>query len=82
MTVGIINELQEKCSIIFFVIYGLYTMLFLPTNFIIPKHGCPCGYFGSDSRRGKCSPSQIAPYLSRSPGFWWTGLIFISMYPR
>jgi len=29
---------------------------------------CPCGYFGSDARRCKCSPGQIRRYLSKVSG--------------
>lgn len=29
---------------------------------------CPCGYFGSDSRRCKCTPGQIERYLSKISG--------------
>jgi magnesium chelatase family protein len=30
--------------------------------------GCPCGYFGTDSRRCKCTPNQIERYLSKISG--------------
>lgn len=30
--------------------------------------GCPCGYYGSDARRCKCTPNQIERYLSRISG--------------
>jgi magnesium chelatase family protein len=29
---------------------------------------CPCGYFGTDSRRCKCTPNQIERYLSKISG--------------
>ncbi|MDD5458972.1 MAG: YifB family Mg chelatase-like AAA ATPase [Phycisphaerae bacterium] len=29
---------------------------------------CPCGYYGSDHRRCKCSPSQVEKYLSKISG--------------
>jgi magnesium chelatase family protein len=29
---------------------------------------CPCGYFGSDSRKCKCTPNQITRYLSKVSG--------------
>jgi len=29
---------------------------------------CPCGYFGSDFRRCKCSPGQVERYLSKISG--------------
>ncbi len=29
---------------------------------------CPCGYFGTDSRRCKCTPRQIERYLSKISG--------------
>jgi magnesium chelatase family protein len=29
---------------------------------------CPCGYFGTDSRRCKCTPGQIERYLSKISG--------------
>jgi magnesium chelatase family protein len=29
---------------------------------------CPCGYFGSDHRRCKCSPGQIERYLAKISG--------------
>jgi magnesium chelatase family protein len=29
---------------------------------------CPCGYFGSDNRRCKCTPGQIERYLSKISG--------------
>jgi magnesium chelatase family protein len=29
---------------------------------------CPCGYFGSDSRKCKCTPNQIERYLSKISG--------------
>ncbi len=29
---------------------------------------CPCGYYGSDARRCRCSPGQIERYLSRISG--------------
>jgi magnesium chelatase family protein len=29
---------------------------------------CPCGYFGSDTRRCKCTPGQIARYLAKVSG--------------
>jgi magnesium chelatase family protein len=29
---------------------------------------CPCGYFGSDSKRCKCTPGQVERYLSKISG--------------
>jgi magnesium chelatase family protein len=29
---------------------------------------CPCGYFGSDARRCKCTPGQIERYVSKISG--------------
>jgi len=29
---------------------------------------CPCGYFGSDTRRCKCTPGQVERYLSKISG--------------
>jgi len=29
---------------------------------------CPCGYFGTDARRCKCTPGQIERYLSKISG--------------
>jgi magnesium chelatase family protein len=29
---------------------------------------CPCGYFGTDSRRCRCTPGQIERYLSKISG--------------
>ncbi|MHC4474688.1 MAG: magnesium chelatase subunit ChlI family protein [Planctomycetota bacterium] len=31
-------------------------------------HGCPCGYFGTASRRCKCTPGQVERYLSKVSG--------------
>jgi magnesium chelatase family protein len=35
---------------------------------IAAMNPCPCGYFGSDNRRCKCTPRQIERYLSRISG--------------
>lgn len=41
-----------------------------PARFMLvaAMNPCPCGYFGSDIRRCKCSPGQIARYLSKVSG--------------
>ena len=36
--------------------------------FIIRTHGCPCGYFGVNARRCKCTPNQVERYLSKISG--------------
>ena len=35
---------------------------------IAAMNPCPCGYFGSDARRCRCSPGQIERYLSKISG--------------
>jgi magnesium chelatase family protein len=41
-----------------------------PARFMLvaAMNPCPCGYFGSDSRRCKCTPGKIARYLSKVSG--------------
>lgn len=41
-----------------------------PARFILiaAMNPCPCGYFGSDHRRCKCSPGQIERYLAKISG--------------
>ena len=36
--------------------------------FIIRTHGCPCGYFGAEQKRCKCTPNQIERYISKISG--------------
>ncbi|MCH8118337.1 MAG: YifB family Mg chelatase-like AAA ATPase [Planctomycetes bacterium] len=41
-----------------------------PAQFMLvaAMNPCPCGYFGSDARRCKCTPGQIGRYLSKVSG--------------
>ena len=41
-----------------------------PAEFMLvaAMNPCPCGYFGSDARRCKCTPGQIRRYLSKVSG--------------
>ncbi len=41
-----------------------------PAQFMLvaAMNPCPCGYFGSEARRCKCTPNQIARYLSKISG--------------
>lgn len=41
-----------------------------PAQFMLvaAMNPCPCGYFGTDARRCKCTPRQIERYLSRISG--------------
>jgi magnesium chelatase family protein len=41
-----------------------------PARFMLvaAMNPCPCGYFGSDSRKCKCSPNQVIKYLSKVSG--------------
>ena len=41
-----------------------------PARFMLvaAMNPCPCGYFGSDARRCKCTPGQIGRYLSKVSG--------------
>jgi magnesium chelatase family protein len=41
-----------------------------PAEFMLvaAMNPCPCGYFGSDNRRCKCTPGQIERYLSKISG--------------
>jgi len=41
-----------------------------PAQFMLvaAMNPCPCGYFGSDARRCKCTPGQIRRYLSKVSG--------------
>lgn len=41
-----------------------------PARFILiaAMNPCPCGYFGSDHRRCKCTPGQIERYLAKISG--------------
>jgi len=45
------------------------TIIF-PAKFMLvaAMNPCPCGYFGTDSRRCKCTPNQIERYLSKISG--------------
>jgi magnesium chelatase family protein len=41
-----------------------------PAQFMLvaAMNPCPCGYFGSDARRCKCTPGQVERYLSKVSG--------------
>jgi magnesium chelatase family protein len=41
-----------------------------PANFILvaATNPCPCGYFGSQQKRCKCTPNQIERYMARISG--------------
>jgi magnesium chelatase family protein len=41
-----------------------------PAQFMLvaAMNPCPCGYYGSDSRKCKCTPNQITRYLSKVSG--------------
>jgi magnesium chelatase family protein len=41
-----------------------------PAQFLLvaAMNPCPCGYFGSDNRRCKCTPNQIERYVSKISG--------------
>jgi len=41
-----------------------------PAQFMLvaAMNPCPCGYYGSDTRRCKCTPNQIERYLSKISG--------------
>jgi magnesium chelatase family protein len=41
-----------------------------PAQFVLvaAMNPCPCGYYGTDARRCKCTPGQIERYLSRISG--------------
>jgi magnesium chelatase family protein len=41
-----------------------------PARFMLvaAMNPCPCGYFGSDARRCKCTPGQIGRYISKVSG--------------
>jgi len=41
-----------------------------PSQFILvaAMNPCPCGYFGTDARRCRCTPNQIERYLSKISG--------------
>jgi magnesium chelatase family protein len=41
-----------------------------PAQFMLvaAMNPCPCGYFGSDARRCKCTPGQVRRYLSKVSG--------------
>ena len=41
-----------------------------PARFMLvaAMNPCPCGYFGSEARRCKCTPGQISRYLSKVSG--------------
>ena len=41
-----------------------------PAQFMLiaAMNPCPCGYFGTDARRCKCTPNQIERYLSKISG--------------
>lgn len=41
-----------------------------PAQFMLvaAMNPCPCGYFGSEARRCKCTPGQVARYLSKISG--------------
>ncbi|HUW19526.1 MAG TPA: YifB family Mg chelatase-like AAA ATPase [Sedimentisphaerales bacterium] len=41
-----------------------------PAQFMLvaAMNPCPCGYFGSDARRCKCTPGQIERYISKISG--------------
>jgi magnesium chelatase family protein len=41
-----------------------------PARFMLvaAMNPCPCGYFGSDSRRCKCTPNQVTRYLAKVSG--------------
>ncbi|RKY23963.1 MAG: hypothetical protein DRP62_04840 [Planctomycetota bacterium] len=41
-----------------------------PARFMLvaAMNPCPCGYFGSDARRCRCTPNQIERYLSKISG--------------
>jgi magnesium chelatase family protein len=36
--------------------------------FVAAMNPCPCGYFGTDARRCKCTPGQIERYVSKISG--------------
>jgi magnesium chelatase family protein len=44
--------------------------LVLPAQFLLVAtvNPCPCGYFGSDAKKCKCTPLQVERYLSKMSG--------------
>jgi len=55
---GFVTVSRAKCTIRF------------PAQFMLvaAMNPCPCGYFGTDVRRCKCTPNQIERYLSKISG--------------
>jgi magnesium chelatase family protein len=55
---GAVTVSRAKKSIRYFAMFLL----------VASCNPCPCGYFGSDSRRCKCTPGQVEKYLSKISG--------------
>jgi magnesium chelatase family protein len=54
----------------FVVVSRAKSSIRFPAQFMLvaAMNPCPCGYFGSDARRCRCSPGQIERYLSKISG--------------
>ncbi|MBN2136290.1 MAG: YifB family Mg chelatase-like AAA ATPase [Sedimentisphaerales bacterium] len=67
---GVLEMIRQPLEDGFVIVSRAKKTIKFPAQFMLvaAMNPCPCGYFGSDSRRCKCTPGQIARYVSKVSG--------------
>jgi magnesium chelatase family protein len=67
---GVLEMIRQPLEDGFVIVSRAKKSIKFPAQFMLvaAMNPCPCGYFGSHSRGCKCTPGQIARYLSKVSG--------------